>query len=216
MPKTMYHFLVRKQPIREKCANTKNFIKYYFNFQKAVKLKYIYHNIKVQNKDFKNFVSELSKNDYEFFDSLFVKDVKKFLIKNKIETNIIPSEKIGLTQVGFNTIYVADPKSFWTTGHTTFFLPTKNNTTNNITMEISSIPEINVIIGMENEKIYEIKMPKFTEKTIKFSLNHSKIKNGISKFFITTDVLWKPDVLRNQKPKTVFGIRIDSIKITYS
>lgn len=216
MIKTIYNFLKKKQPLREKFSIMKNFVKYYYNFQKSLKLKKIYHNIEVQNKDFKDLISELSKEDYEFLDSLFVSDVKKFLDKSKIQANILSSKKSGITQVGFNTIYAEEVNSFWTTGYATFFLPTKKNATNNITMEISSVPKTNVIIGIENEKIYEIKMPKFTEKKIKFSLESSKIKNHISKFFITTDVLWMPDVLRNQKPKIVFGIRVDSIKVHYS
>jgi hypothetical protein len=226
MFKTLYNFLIRKQPFREKCKIGINFLKYYLTFQKYYfnfknrrieeRLKSIYHNLTEQNIEVNNFLKELSTKDFELLDSLFVSDVKKLLFKNKILTNIIPSKKLGLNQVGFNTIYVEKPDSFWTTGHATFFLPTQKNTVNNITVQIACVPEMNVTFGFENEIVTEIKISKFSEKTIRFSIDPSKIKNDVSKIFITTDKLWKPDVLRNQTAKVVFGIRIDSIKISYS
>ena len=73
-----------------------------------------------------------------------------------------------------------------------------------------------VIFGFENDIVKEITIPKFSEKTVSFSIEPSKIENNVSKIFITTDKLWKPDVLRNQTPKVVFGVRIDSIMISYS
>jgi len=62
----------------------------------------------------------------------------------------------------------------------------------------------------------KLKCIDLVKKTVKISLEPSKIKNNISKFFITTNSFWKPDVLRNQNAKVIFGIRIDSIKINYS
>ncbi|MGI0056354.1 MAG: hypothetical protein ACREAK_03140 [Nitrosarchaeum sp.] len=176
----------------------------------------MYHDIEEQNIEVNNFLKESTKENFDLLDSLFVSDVKKFLFKNKTLTNIIPSERLGMNQVGFNTIYVEKPDSFWTTGYATFFLPTKKNTTNNITIQIASVPEMNIIFGFENDVVKEIKILRLTEKTVKISIDPSKIKNNISKIFITTDKLWKPDVLRNQNAKVVFGIRIDSIKISYS
>ena len=73
-----------------------------------------------------------------------------------------------------------------------------------------------VILGFENDIVKELTLPKVSEKTISFSIEPSKIQSNVSKIFITTDKLWKPDVLRNQTPKVVFGVRIDSIKISYS
>jgi hypothetical protein len=226
MIKTVFNFLVRKQPFREKCKIGINFLKYYLAFQKYYfnfkngrieeRLKTVYHNLTEQNIEVNNFLKGSSKEDHDLFDSLFISDVKNFLHKKNILTNIIPSEKLGMNQVGFNSIYVEKPDSFWTTGNATFFLPTKKNVTNNITIQIASVPEMNIIFGFENDVVMEIKMPRFSEKTIRFSIDPSKIKNDISKIFITTDKLWKPDVLRNQTAKVVFGIRIDSIKISYS
>ena len=213
MIKTMYNFLIRKQPLREKWILGINFLKFYFYM--SLKLK-VYHNLDEQNSDVSNFLKMLSKEDSELLDTLFVSDVKNFLMRKKTQTKIHPSEKLGMDQVGFNTINVENPKSFWTTGKATFFLPTKKNAINNITIQIASIPQTNVIFGFENEIIKEIKMSKFSEKKVKISMEPSKIKNDISKIFITTDKLWKPDVFQNQNTKVVFGIRIDSIIITYS
>ena len=100
-------------------------------------------------------------------------------------------------------------------GFATFFLPTKKNVVNKLTIQIASVPDLEVIFGFENEIVKEIKMSRFSEKNVEISLEPTKIKNDISKFFITTNTLWKPEVLNNQRARAVFGIRIDSIKIDY-
>ena len=214
MIKTMYDFLIRKQPLREKWVWGITFLKFYF--VQSNKLKKVYHSLDEQNSDVSNFLKMLSKEDSELLETLFESDVKNFLMRKKTQTKILPSEKLGMDQVGFNTINVENPESLWTTGKATFFLPTRKNSTNNITIQIASIPQTNVIFGFENEIIKKIKMSRFSEKTVKISIESTKIKNDISKIFITTDKLWKPDVLQNKNAKVVFGIRIDSIIITYS
>jgi len=214
MIKTMYNFLIRRQPLREKWILGIKFLKFYFDL--SHELKKVYHNLDEQNSDVSNFLKMLSKEDFELLDTLFVSDVKNFLMRRKTQTKILPSEKLGMDQVGFNTINVENPESFWTTGKATFFLPTKKNATNNITIQIASIPQTNVIFGFDNNIIKKIKMSRLSEKKVKISIEPTKIKNDISKIFITTDKLWKPDVLQNQNAKVVFGIRIDSIMITYS
>ena len=214
MIKTMYNFLIRKQPLREKWELGINFLKFYF--LKTNEFEKVYHNLDEQNSDVSNFLKKLSKEDYELFETLFVSDVKNFLMRKKTQTKILPSGKLGMDQVGFNIIHVENPESFWTTGNATFFLPTKKNATNNITIQIASIPETNVIFGFDNKIIKKIKMSKVSEKKVKISIIPSKIKNDISKIFITTDKFWKPDVIQNKNARVVFGIRIDSIIITYS
>ncbi len=220
MAKTIYNFLIRKQPLREKWVLGINVLKIIFQsstiFYQTRIINKVYHNLKEQNSDISNFMKMISREDFELLDTLFVSDVKNFLAKKGIQVNIIPSEKLGISQVGFNTINVENPESFWTTGKATFFLPTKKNATNNITIQIASIPETNVIFGFENEIIKKIKMSRLSEKKVKISIKPDKIKNDISKIFITTDKFWKPDVLQNKNAKVVFGIRIDSIIITYS
>ena len=223
LSKTFFHFLIRKQPFNEKVRIGINFIRIYYNFSKmhynclrSRKFNKIYHDLKEQNIDINNFFKMQSKDDLSLLDSLFSSDVKQFLNKNNLQADIIPSKKIGMHQVGFNTIYVENPDSFWTTGKATFFVPTKPKMAHDLIVEVSSVPEINVIIGLENEIIQEIIVPKFSEKKIQISLPSSKIKNNISKIFISTDKLWKPDILQNKKPKVVFGIRIDSIRIKNS
>ena len=214
MIKTLYNFLIRKQPLRKKWELGINFLKFYFT--KTGELKKVYHNLDEQDSDVSNFLKMLSKEDSKLLETLFESDVKNFLMRKKTQTKILPSEKLGMHQVGFNTINVENPESFWTTGKATFFLPTKKNATNNITIQIASIPETNVIFGFDNKIIKKIKMSRLSEKKVKISIKPIKIKNDISEIFITTDKLWKPDVLQNQNAKVVFGIRIDSIMITYS
>lgn len=211
--KTFYHFLIRKQPFKEKVRIGINFIKIYLNYYQSWKLTKVYHTLGEQNKDLSYFFKIQSKDDFSLLDSLFSTDVKQFLSKKNIQPNINPSKKIGMTQVGFNAIYVENPDSFWTTGKATFFVPTKTKIPNKLIIEVSSVPETNVIIGLENEIIQEIKIPKFSEKKIQILLPASKIKNNISKIFISTDKFWKPEILQNKNPKVVFGIRIDSIRI---
>ncbi len=214
MIKTLYNFLIRKQPLREKWELGINFLKFYFT--KTGELKKAYHNLDEQDSDVSNFLKMLSKEDSKLLETLFESDVKNFLMRKKTQTKILPSEKLGMHQVGFNTINVENPESFWTTGKATFFLPTKKNATNNITIQIASIPETNVIFGFDNKIIKKIKMSRLSEKKVKLSIKPDEIKNDISKIFITTDKFWKPDVLQNKNARVVFGIRIDSIIITYS
>ncbi len=214
MIKTLYNFLIRKQPLREKWELGINFLKFYFT--KTGELKKAYHNLDEQDSDVSNFLKMLSKEDSKLLETLFESDVKNFLMRKKTQTKILPSEKLGMHQVGFNTINVENPESFWTTGKATFFLPTKKNATNNITIQIASIPETNVIFGFDDKIIKKIKMSRLSEKKVKLSIKPDKIKNDISKIFITTDKFWKPDVLQNKNARVVFGIRIDSIMITYS
>ena len=214
MIKTLYNFFIRKQPLREKWELGINFLKFYFT--KTGELKKAYHNLDEQDSDVSNFLKMLSKEDSKLLETLFESDVKNFLMRKKTQTKILPSEKLGMHQVGFNTINVENPESFWTTGKATFFLPTKKNATNNITIQIASIPETNVIFGFDNKIIKKIKMSRLSEKKVKLSIKPDEIKNDISKIFITTDKFWKPDVLQNKNARVVFGIRIDSITITYS
>jgi len=214
MIKTLYNFFIRKQPLREKWELGINFLKFYFT--KTYKLKKVYHNLDEQDSDVSNFLKMLSTKDSKLLETLFESDVKNFLMRKKTQTKILPSEKLGMHQVGFNTINVENPESFWTTGKATFFLPTKKNATNNITIQIASIPETNVIFGFDNKIIKKIKMSRLSEKKVKLSIKPDEIKNDISKIFITTDKFWKPDVLQNKNARVVFGIRIDSIIITYS
>jgi len=162
MQKTLYNFLKSDQSFHDKCIIGINFLKTYLNFSR--KINKVYHNLEEQDLEVNNFLKKLSKDDLDFLDSLFESDVKKFLNKNKIQTNIIPSEKLGIHQIGFNFIYVENPDSLWTTGNATFFLPTKKNATNNLIIEIASVPDINVIFGFENEIVKEIKMHRFSEK----------------------------------------------------
>lgn len=189
--------------------------KYYRNLQRNLSSCKIYQDIKNQNNDYSNFLNELSNEDYEIFTLLFKNKIEDFLSEIKLESCLMLDKKIGISQVGHNTIYYNRPPFvFWTTGKATFYLPTKRDMVNKITIEILSIPPIKVSIGFENEIIKEINISALSTKKIEFDIIPSKILRNISEIFVATDKLWFPNMVSTEFERSVtLGIGIKSIQV---
>ena len=189
--------------------------RYYKNLQKNLASGKIYQDIKNQNNDYSNFLNKLSEEDFKLFTTLLKDKIVSFLSGKKLESYLKLDKKIGISQVGNNTIYYdVPPFVFWTTGRATFYLPTKRNTINRITVEIVSIPPIKVSVGFENEIIKECEISALSTKKIKFDIIPSKILKDVSEIFVVTDKLWFPNMVNTEFEKSVrLGIGIKSIQI---
>jgi hypothetical protein len=190
--------------------------KYYKNLTKGISSGKIYHNLTEHNKDFTNFVNAFSQRDYEILDMLFKKDIEEFLAKTKLTNHLNFDKKIGLSQVGYNSVYVDHRHvGLWTTGKATFYIPTKKNLRNKILLDLLSIPPINVMMGFENQQMKLVRMKKLTNKKIEIILDPTQITKDISEIYINTDQLWLPGIILKMGETIKVGICIKSISVDY-
>lgn len=190
---------------------------YHDNFQKGLTSGKIYHKLREQNSSLNELMKRFTEDDFYLIDILFCKDVEKFLNTQKLKTQLHFDERIGANQIGNNTIYLEKPiTGLWTTGKATFFIPTKKGYKNNVSMEIQSIPPINVTIGFEGKEIRTFQMPKLATKEIEFSIPSSAINTKVSELFIFTDKLWLPSVILDIEKSVALGVGVKSINVSYA
>jgi len=191
-------------------------VKKYNNLQEGLSSGKIYHELKNQNSELIDVIDKLSKNDLGLIDKLFKNDVIEFLKTKKLRSFLDFDKRIDSQQIGYNTIYIDKPIiGLWTTGKATFYIPTKKNLKNKISIEFHSVPPLKVSIGFENQIVKTCQMKKLSTKKIDFILSPSKINNDVSEIFVTTDRLWLPNVLRGEKKIIALGIAIKSIEVSY-
>ncbi|MDH3502333.1 MAG: hypothetical protein OEL69_07500 [Nitrosopumilus sp.] len=189
--------------------------KYYSRLQKGIKTKKIYLNLTKQNSELVNFLHRLDNNDISLMNKLFRKETIEFLKKRDLKKNIELENKIGVEQIGFNTIYVEKALSgLWTTGRANFFVPTEKRLTK-ITIEIQSIAPLNVTVGFEDTSIITVNMSKLSTKQIEIIIQPTKITNGVSEVFINTDRLWLPSFILDTDETIALGVGVKSIKVSY-
>ena len=193
-----------------------NLAKYYNNLQRGIKSKKIYLNSKTQNQEIENFFEEFKNDDLSLVNKLFKEEVAEFLKKRGLINHIDLDRKTGIKQVGLNTIYVEKPISgFWTTGKASFFIPTKKEIKNKITIELYSIPPLNVTIGFENVPLRTIHMSKLSTKKVEVIIESEKIINDISEIYIKTDKQWLPHIILGTNKTIVLGVGIRTIDVSY-
>jgi hypothetical protein len=189
--------------------------KYYSRLQKGIKTKKIYLNLTKQNSELVNFLHRLDNNDISLMNKLFRKETIEFLKKRDLKKNIELENKIGVEQIGFNTIYVEKALSgLWTTGRANFFVPTEKRLTK-ITIEIQSIAPLNVTVGFEDTSIITVNMSKLSTKQIEIIIQPTKITNDVSEVFINTDRLWLPSFILDTDEIIALGVGVKSIKVSY-
>jgi len=194
-----------------------SYVSYYYNLNRGIYSNKIYHNIENQNKEYIDFIQSLKKEDFELFDRLFSKDIKKFLSKTRLLEKLEFDKKIGLSQVGYNTIFIDEPNfGLWTTGRATFYIPTKKEKINKIVIELFAVPPLKVTIGLENLDLQTIEMKKLSKKKIEILVESPIVTDTISELFVNTDVLWYPEILRSSTKTVTVGICIKSIHVYYS
>lgn len=206
----------KEKPFKIKVKTAISFLKYYNNLTKALKSNQIYHNLESQNENFSDLLDCLKKDDLDFIQSTFKRNMIEFLKKNKLQTFLEFDKKTGFEQIGFNTIFVGNPVvGLWTTGKSTFFLPTKKDSHNKIIFEITSVPPLEVRVGFEGKEMKRIQMQKLSTKTLEFDITPNQVSDVVSEVFISTDKLWYPKFLLGTNDSILVGIKVNSIKIKY-
>ncbi len=194
-----------------------SYIRYYNNLNYGIRSNKIYHKIENQNEEYDNFLKNLKKEDLNLFDKLFRIDIKDFLSKSNLLEKLEFDRKIGLSQVGYNTIFVKEPNfGLWTTGRATFFIPTKKEKINRIVVELFTIPPLTVTVGLENLPLQTTRMKKLSKRKIEIQVKSSIITDMVSELFVNTDTLWYPDIVYGNKETVTLGVCVKSIKVFYS
>jgi len=197
--------------IDEKFRELREHYKEYQSFKKYLKEDLLYLGTENQNKDFEEFMKKIPQSDFKLFDKLLRKDLKKFhSVKLKERLDFSKSEDFN--QIGYGTFFSNRPiEALWTTGHATFFLPTRKNRNNSFKVELFSIPPLNVRVGFEGDEVLKVKIPTMSSKNLKFTIDKSKIDNEISEIYIDTDKLWFPNLILNKKEAILVGVGVKSI-----
>lgn len=188
--------------------------KYYNELQKGIDSGKIFHELNHQEVNLSELMKKFSDEDFLLINSLFNKDLKNFLSKQKLKTDLELDSRNGSCQLGLNVIYVEKPISgLWTTGRATFYIQTKKEKQNKISIEFQSIVPVHVTIGLEDKEITTIKLPKLSTRMIEFSV--SSVTNEVSELSIYTDRLWLPNTILGTEKSVAIGIGIKSINVTY-
>ena len=200
----------------QKLKELVKFVKYYKNFSRGVASGKIYHQFKVQNPQIIELIDQLKPEDMELIDKLFKKDIQNFLGNKKLKSHLDFDKKIGLDQIGYNTMYVDKPiTGLWTTGKATFFIPTKKESRNKVSIEFQSIAPIQVTIGFEKKDVKNFNMVKLATKKVYFVIEQTQIKNKVSEISISTDKLWLPSVVLGVDDSVKLGVSLKSIDVSY-
>ena len=199
----------------EKISNWYNLIKFYGNFRKSLSSGKIFHEIPEQNISLIETANQL-KEESNLLEKIFTKDVKNFLKTKKLNQYLDFDNRNSSDQIGLNTIYVDKPISgLWTTGKASFFIPTKKEFNNKISIIFRSIAPVKVTIGFDYKDLKTFKMPKLSNKKIEIVLTPNEITNTVSEVYIMTDKFWLPNVILDVEESIRLGIGIVSIDVSY-
>jgi len=190
--------------------------KYYNNLQKGIKSKTIYLDLINQNSDLIDFLDKLGNNDISLTNKLFREESIEFLKKRDLKKHIDLDNKIGVEQLGFNTVYFEKPIfGFWTTGRANFFVPTEKKLTNKIVIEIQSIVPLDVTVGFEDMPIKTVQVSKLSSNQIEIIIQPTEITNDVSEVYINTDKLWLPHIILDINKTVALGVGVKSINVFY-
>jgi len=214
--KILFDVMGKEKTFQNKIKKLFLLIKYYNSLNKGISSGHIFHKIKNQDPTITQLFEKFTKQDNELVEKLFQKDVKEFFQRVKLKNHLDFDKKIGFDQVGINTIYVNNPiAGLWTTGKATFYIPTKKDFNNKVSLELESIPPVKVTIGLENEKIKTLNMPKMSKKKVEFVVESSSNTNSITELFVSTDKLWFPSVILENEESVTIGICVKTIDVSY-
>jgi hypothetical protein len=145
---------------------------------------------------------------------LFRNHIESFLSEKKLESKLDFTERKGMDQIGFNCV-VIDKLSpgLWTTGKAILFIPTQIGIDNKIIIELFNVAPLTVTIGINENKIKEVVMPKIATRKIEVILPQVDATKKISELYIVTDKLWRPSVVLEKNIPIVVGICIKSIQV---
>lgn len=216
--KVLKDFIQRKDKTgTDKIKAIYRLTKHYLNLREGLRTGKIYHSVPTQHKDLQNLFEKLTNNDLQLFKILFKEDIEKFLKKTLLLTNLDFDKKNGLSQIGYNCIYVSEPlPGFWTTGRSTFYIPTKKGIRNKIILNMLSIAPLRVTIGFEDTILETLNMSTLETRRTEIEIEPSKITKDISEIFINTDRLWNPGLVTGIHDSIRVGICIKSIHVYYS
>jgi len=191
-------------------------LSFYNNLSKGLTSGKIYHTKIKQNPLVSEIINTLREDDLKLLDLLFKKDIVDFLSTKKLKSHLDFEQKINSTQIGFNTIFIEKPISdLWTTGKATFYIPTKKEFSNKVSIKFHSIPPIQVMIEFEKKNVKTFNIQKLSTKEVSFVLEPSMITNTVSEISIATDKLWLPNVVLGVKESMTLGICVKSIDVSY-
>ncbi len=212
--KTIIQALEKEKGFTSKIKSLIQFLRYYNNLQKGIRTKQIYHSAHSQNPDCELLFNKIQSNDKKLLKTLFNDEVESFLLENKLESKLDFSKRSGMIQIGFNSIFIEKlSPGIWTTGKAVLFIPTKIGVSNKVVVELFSIPPLTVSIGINENKIKQVFMPKLTTKKVEIAIPLSDARKKISEINITTDKLWKPNVVLEKNISIVVGVCIKSIQV---
>ena len=214
---TIFGFLTEKNlSNRYKFGALFKFIKYYCNLQIGIRSGKIYHLLENQNPKVEVLLKQLDKHDFDLLDSLFNKQIKRFLEKTNLTSHIDSADKKGLAQIGYNNVYSKIPiPGFWTTGKATYYLPTKPGFAHKVVLEVFSIPPLQLTVEFENEIVKITRLAQLSTKRIEFYLSSEKVIDKISEISVTTDRLWCPNTVMTTEPIPL-GVCVKTIQVFYS
>lgn len=140
--------------------------------------------------------------------------IRDFLSKINLSNLVDPSEKKGFEHVGYGcfSTKILD-KKILTQGNATFFFQTRERRKYHLMVRLSSIAKVCVGIKIEDKQLVALNINPLSKKTLDLIIEPDMIKNNISKIIITTDRLWSPHFLDENKIDVPVGIGISLIKI---
>jgi len=147
------------------------YIKYFNNLNQGIKSGSIYHQPKIQNTDVVEFLNKITDDDRNLIGDLFKNDVEEFLAKKNLKSFLDLKNGKDSLQIGLNTIFIEKPvRGLWTTGISSFYLPTKKETKNQVSVELNSIAPLLVTIWFNSQKVKTMNMPKLSDRKIVFEI----------------------------------------------
>jgi hypothetical protein len=191
------------------------FKKFRDNLERGIKNGEIFHKLENQNQGIVNLLNLFEESDFELYRKLFNHDVKNYLKKLRLKKSLDFENRNNSTQIGINTIFVEKPVlGLWTTGKSSFYLPTKPNQETKISLNLQSVVPVKVKFGFEEHEIHEEEIPKISEKKIELIIPAEIVKEDISEITINTDKLWLPNVILGISKSIKIGIKINQISIS--
>jgi len=202
--------------VNSKIKKLIQFKKFYRNLNEGIKNRSIFHYCKNQNIELEELISRLNREDIDLINKLFKYDVKEFLKKNNLSKSLNFQKRKFSNQIGINTIFVETPLiGLWTTGKSTFYVPTKINHDHKIMIEMQSIPPLNCEVEFDGKMVHNENFSKLTTKKINLFISSLDVVDSVSEISINTDKLWLPNVILGINQSVKIGIKINSILVIF-
>ena len=196
---------------KEKFQSTKKHLSEYLALKKTVSSGKIYHNLEQQNQEVIKLSHLIDKENFKIKE-VEEKNIRKFLQKQKLESNIDFTSTKNFIQVGLNMILVEEPiRSLWNTGNGTIYMPVKENLENQFEIKAISIPPVEIRVNVSDKQVLHHNLDTLQTKLLRFTIGKDLITDTIVKLDISTDKYWLPDVIIQDAQSIPLGVGIKSI-----